>query len=91
MAISQVEAPGVSSLALSERVLGQIDLCAARMRVDVFIVNFVDLTLGRSVIVTKNIEWQMELSAAYGGHFSEDRMWTEEIFLRKTHFLPLID
>jgi inorganic pyrophosphatase/exopolyphosphatase len=90
LGMSQVEAPGASLISRRDDFWQSYKRELACRRVDVLVVNLADLAASASVIAVSDREWQERLSRRYGLTFYDGLAWTSELFLRKTHLVPLL-
>lgn len=90
LGMSQLEAPGASAVAGRDDFWEAYALEKEARRLDVLLVNLADLAASASVLAVSDPTWQHRLSREYGIVFEHGLAWTAEIFLRKTHLVPLM-
>lgn len=90
LGMSQLEAPGAAAI------VERVDFWPAYRTVrsakglDVLIVNLADLAASASVLAVSDPAWQTRLARRYDISFDDGVGWTDEVFLRKTHLLPML-
>ena len=90
LGMSQIEAPGASTISRRDNFWESYDRESARLGLDVLLVNLADLAASVSVIAVSDRKWQERLNREYGLTFNGGLAWTSELFLRKTHLVPLL-
>lgn len=90
IALSQIEAARAGAIADRDDFWPAIEKMRQHHRADHVLVNLVDLELGRSRLAVSTGWVRSLLSERYGLVFDSDTVWAEEIFLRKTHLVPLL-
>ncbi|WP_326943230.1 DHH family phosphoesterase [Amycolatopsis sp. NBC_01307] len=88
--MSQVEAPGASLIIQRDDFWESYDRESARLGLDILVVNLADLTASMSVIAVSDRRWQQRLNLEYRLVFDGGLAWTSELFLRKSHLVPLL-
>lgn len=90
-AISQVEAANASVIAERDDLKEALAAVTALRRADTVVVNLVDLSVGRSLLICPDKWTRAVLEEQYGVVFDpQHRAWADGLFLRKTHLVPTL-
>ncbi|MEO3822006.1 DHH family phosphoesterase [Plantactinospora sp. B24E8] len=90
LGLAQLEAPGASALADRDDFWPAYHRVRGRLGLDVLVVNLADLAASASLLAVTDPDWQQRIARRYGIGFAAGVGWTGELFLRKTHLVPML-
>ncbi|MEH1164124.1 DHHA2 domain-containing protein [Micromonospora sp. CPCC 205539] len=90
LGLSQLEAPGASTIARRSDFWPAYHRVRSTRGLDVLVVNLADLAASASVLAVSDPAWQARLAKRHGISFDAGVGWTGEVFLRKTHLVPML-